>query len=82
MARLFRKVNFELARAVRLIAPCNRRCADLRGVVYDPFRRDRRLSSDTGVNYLFAATKSNLFIEPNSIASMGATTSGGEPPRS
>jgi 2-polyprenyl-6-hydroxyphenyl methylase / 3-demethylubiquinone-9 3-methyltransferase len=29
----------------------------LRGVVYDPFRRDWRLSSDTGVNYLFAATK-------------------------
>jgi 2-polyprenyl-6-hydroxyphenyl methylase/3-demethylubiquinone-9 3-methyltransferase len=28
-----------------------------RGVVYDPFRRDWRLSSDTGVNYLFAATK-------------------------
>ena len=29
----------------------------LRGMVYDPFRRDWRLSSDTGVNYLFAATK-------------------------
>jgi 2-polyprenyl-6-hydroxyphenyl methylase / 3-demethylubiquinone-9 3-methyltransferase len=28
----------------------------LRGMVYDPFRRDWRLSSDTGVNYLFAAT--------------------------
>jgi 2-polyprenyl-6-hydroxyphenyl methylase / 3-demethylubiquinone-9 3-methyltransferase len=28
----------------------------LRGVVYDPFRRDWHLSSDTGVNYLFAAT--------------------------
>jgi 2-polyprenyl-3-methyl-5-hydroxy-6-metoxy-1,4-benzoquinol methylase len=26
-------------------------------VVYDPFRREWRLSSDTGVNYLFAATK-------------------------
>jgi 2-polyprenyl-6-hydroxyphenyl methylase/3-demethylubiquinone-9 3-methyltransferase len=32
----------------------------LRGVVYDPFRRDWRLSSDTGVNYLFAATKPDL----------------------
>ena len=32
----------------------------LRGVVYDPFRRDWRLSSDTGVNYLFAATKAEL----------------------
>ena len=30
---------------------------NLRGMVYDPFRRDWRLSSDTGVNYLFAATK-------------------------
>jgi 2-polyprenyl-3-methyl-5-hydroxy-6-metoxy-1,4-benzoquinol methylase len=29
----------------------------LRGMVYDPFRRDWRLASDTGVNYLFAATK-------------------------
>ena len=29
----------------------------LRGMVYDPFKRDWRLSSDTGVNYLFAATK-------------------------
>jgi 2-polyprenyl-6-hydroxyphenyl methylase/3-demethylubiquinone-9 3-methyltransferase len=29
----------------------------LRGIVYDPFRRDWRLSSDTAVNYLFAATK-------------------------
>jgi len=29
----------------------------LRGMVYDPFRRDWRLSSDMGVNYLFAATK-------------------------
>ena len=29
----------------------------LRGMVYDPFRRDWRLSSDTAVNYLFAATK-------------------------
>jgi 2-polyprenyl-6-hydroxyphenyl methylase/3-demethylubiquinone-9 3-methyltransferase len=33
------------------------RRASLRGVVYDPFRRDWRLSSDTAVNYLFAATK-------------------------
>ncbi len=32
----------------------------LRGVVYDPFRRDWRLSSDTGVNYLFAATKAEV----------------------
>ena len=32
----------------------------LRGMVYDPFRRDWRLSSDTGVNYLFAATKAGL----------------------
>ena len=31
----------------------------LRGMVYDPFRREWRLSSDTGVNYLFAATKPN-----------------------
>jgi 2-polyprenyl-6-hydroxyphenyl methylase / 3-demethylubiquinone-9 3-methyltransferase len=31
----------------------------LRGMVYDPFRRDWRLSSDTGVNYLFAATKAD-----------------------
>jgi 2-polyprenyl-3-methyl-5-hydroxy-6-metoxy-1,4-benzoquinol methylase len=31
----------------------------LRGMVYDPFRRDWRLASDTGVNYLFAATKAN-----------------------
>jgi 2-polyprenyl-6-hydroxyphenyl methylase / 3-demethylubiquinone-9 3-methyltransferase len=29
----------------------------LRGMVYDPFKRDWGLSSDTGVNYLFAATK-------------------------
>ncbi|MGC2785326.1 MAG: bifunctional 2-polyprenyl-6-hydroxyphenol methylase/3-demethylubiquinol 3-O-methyltransferase UbiG [Roseiarcus sp.] len=29
----------------------------VRGMVYDPFRRDWRLSSDTGVNYLFAAMK-------------------------
>src|SRR5271156_4105106 len=29
----------------------------LRGMVYDPFRSDWRLSSDTAVNYLFAATK-------------------------
>jgi 2-polyprenyl-6-hydroxyphenyl methylase / 3-demethylubiquinone-9 3-methyltransferase len=29
----------------------------LRGMVYDPFRRDCRLSSDTAVNYLVAATK-------------------------
>ena len=36
------------------------RRVNLRGVVYDPFRRDWRLSSDTGVNYLFAATKPNL----------------------
>jgi 2-polyprenyl-6-hydroxyphenyl methylase / 3-demethylubiquinone-9 3-methyltransferase len=32
----------------------------LRGVVYDPFRRDWRLSSDMGVNYLFAATKAEV----------------------
>ena len=32
----------------------------LRGMVYDPFRRDWRLSSDTGVNYLFAATKAEV----------------------
>jgi 2-polyprenyl-6-hydroxyphenyl methylase/3-demethylubiquinone-9 3-methyltransferase len=32
----------------------------LRGIVYDPFRRDWRLSSDTGVNYLFAATKPDV----------------------
>ena len=32
----------------------------LRGMVYDPFRRDWRLSPDTGVNYLFAATKPDL----------------------
>jgi 2-polyprenyl-6-hydroxyphenyl methylase / 3-demethylubiquinone-9 3-methyltransferase len=32
----------------------------LRGVVYDPFRRDWRLSSDTAVNYLFAATKPDV----------------------
>jgi 2-polyprenyl-6-hydroxyphenyl methylase / 3-demethylubiquinone-9 3-methyltransferase len=32
----------------------------LRGIVYDPFRREWRLSSDTGVNYLFAATKPDL----------------------
>ena len=32
----------------------------LRGMVYDPFRRDWRLSSDTGVNYLFAATKPDV----------------------
>ena len=31
----------------------------LRGMVYDPFRRDWRLSSDTAVNYLFAATKAD-----------------------
>ena len=36
------------------------RRVSLRGVVYDPFRRDWRLSSDTGVNYLFAATKPSL----------------------
>jgi 2-polyprenyl-3-methyl-5-hydroxy-6-metoxy-1,4-benzoquinol methylase len=29
----------------------------LRGMVYDPFRRDWRLSSDMAVIYLFAATK-------------------------
>ena len=33
----------------------------LRGIVYDPFRRDWRLSSDTAVNYLFAATKPERF---------------------
>ena len=32
----------------------------LRGVVYDPFSASWRLSSDTGVNYLFAATKPDL----------------------
>jgi 2-polyprenyl-6-hydroxyphenyl methylase / 3-demethylubiquinone-9 3-methyltransferase len=32
----------------------------VRGMVYDPFRRDWRLSSDTGVNYLFAATKPDV----------------------
>jgi 2-polyprenyl-6-hydroxyphenyl methylase / 3-demethylubiquinone-9 3-methyltransferase len=32
----------------------------LRGVVYDPFSASWRLSSDLGVNYLFAATKPNL----------------------
>jgi 2-polyprenyl-3-methyl-5-hydroxy-6-metoxy-1,4-benzoquinol methylase len=32
----------------------------LRGMVYDPFRRDWRLSSDTGVNYLFAARKAEV----------------------
>jgi 2-polyprenyl-6-hydroxyphenyl methylase / 3-demethylubiquinone-9 3-methyltransferase len=32
----------------------------LRGMVYDPLRRDWRLSSDTGVNYLFAATKPDV----------------------
>ena len=31
--------------------------ANLRGVVYDPFGAVWRLSPDTGVNYLFAATK-------------------------
>jgi 2-polyprenyl-6-hydroxyphenyl methylase/3-demethylubiquinone-9 3-methyltransferase len=36
------------------------RRVSLRGVVYDPFRRDWRLSSDTGVNYLFAATKPDV----------------------
>jgi 2-polyprenyl-6-hydroxyphenyl methylase/3-demethylubiquinone-9 3-methyltransferase len=30
---------------------------NVRGMVYDPFQRDWRLSSDTGVNYLFAAMK-------------------------
>jgi len=33
------------------------RRVSLRGMVYDPFRRDWRLSSDTAVNYLFAASK-------------------------
>jgi 2-polyprenyl-6-hydroxyphenyl methylase / 3-demethylubiquinone-9 3-methyltransferase len=33
------------------------RRVSLRGMAYDPFRRDWRLSSDTAVNYLFAATK-------------------------
>jgi 2-polyprenyl-6-hydroxyphenyl methylase / 3-demethylubiquinone-9 3-methyltransferase len=32
----------------------------LRGMVYDPFRRNWRLSSDTAVNYLFAATKADV----------------------
>jgi 2-polyprenyl-6-hydroxyphenyl methylase / 3-demethylubiquinone-9 3-methyltransferase len=32
----------------------------LRGVVYDPFSRSWRLSSDLGVNYLFAARKPDL----------------------
>ena len=36
------------------------RRVSLRGMVYDPFRRDWRLSSDTGVNYLFAATKPDV----------------------
>jgi 2-polyprenyl-6-hydroxyphenyl methylase / 3-demethylubiquinone-9 3-methyltransferase len=36
------------------------RRVSLRGMVFDPFRRDWRLSSDTGVNYLFAATKPGL----------------------
>ena len=33
------------------------RRVSVRGMVYDPFRRDWRLSSDTAVNYLFAAMK-------------------------
>jgi 2-polyprenyl-6-hydroxyphenyl methylase/3-demethylubiquinone-9 3-methyltransferase len=33
------------------------RRVNVRGMVYDPFRRDWRLSSDTAVNYVFAATK-------------------------
>jgi 2-polyprenyl-6-hydroxyphenyl methylase/3-demethylubiquinone-9 3-methyltransferase len=33
------------------------RRGSLRGMVYDPFGRDWRLSSDTAVNYLFAARK-------------------------
>ena len=36
------------------------RRVSLRGMVYDPFRRDWRLSSDNGVNYLFAATKAEF----------------------
>src|ERR1700727_1913530 len=32
----------------------------LRGMVYDPFSRAWRLSSDTAVNYLFAATKPDV----------------------
>jgi 2-polyprenyl-6-hydroxyphenyl methylase / 3-demethylubiquinone-9 3-methyltransferase len=36
------------------------RRVSLRGVVYDPFSAAWRLSSDTGVNYLFAATKPDL----------------------
>jgi 2-polyprenyl-6-hydroxyphenyl methylase / 3-demethylubiquinone-9 3-methyltransferase len=32
----------------------------LRGMVYDPLRRDWRLSSDTGMNYLFAATMAGV----------------------
>jgi 2-polyprenyl-6-hydroxyphenyl methylase / 3-demethylubiquinone-9 3-methyltransferase len=32
----------------------------VRGMVYDPFRRDWSLSSDTAVNYLFAATKPDV----------------------
>jgi len=40
-----------LARAAGL------RRLSLRGMAYDPFRRHWRLSSDTGVNYLFASTK-------------------------
>jgi 2-polyprenyl-6-hydroxyphenyl methylase / 3-demethylubiquinone-9 3-methyltransferase len=35
----------------------------LRGMVYDPLRRNWRLSSDTGVNYLFAATKAEVVVE-------------------
>ena len=47
------------------------RRVSLRGVVYDPFRRDWRLSSDTGVNYLFAATKPNFRFQ-SSIAPFGS----------
>lgn len=36
------------------------RRVSLRGVVYDPFSASWRLSSDTAVNYLFAATKADV----------------------
>ena len=35
-------------------------------MVYDPFRRDWRLSSDVGVNYVFAATKAGVKFEASS----------------
>jgi 2-polyprenyl-6-hydroxyphenyl methylase/3-demethylubiquinone-9 3-methyltransferase len=48
----------------------------VRGMVYDPFRRDWRRSSDTGVNYLFSATKPDVQIQ-SSIAFTGAAALGG-----